>query len=434
MKVSIFQGVIIAIFILGALFGLIAFATYKGGGGGGGADFGTVSVWGTLPKDDISSALVEMGKKESALKNVSYTQIDEDALANSLATAIAVGSGPDLILASQENLLALKSFLSPIPSATLPESTFSTSFIDEAKILADDSGGHYGVPFLVDPLVLFVNNDLLASNGIVKPPSTWEGLVGLTPKLAAITPSKQVVRGLVGLGTYDNVRNARGILSALFLQTNVPLVTKSQGRQLRASLGQSGGSGGTPPGEAVLRFYTQFADPEKLSYTWNSSLSNSRQAFQTGDLALYLGYVSEAKEIRAANPNLNFSVSALPQPETASTKTTYGLLYSFMISRGAKNPSGAYKAAMFLARSNEQKTAAAITSLAPTSRTALAALPSDATLLVAYTSALYAKGWLSPAPAEVDKVFSSMIKDVTSGQSNPGGALTKAAAGLNLLY
>ncbi|HQT82562.1 MAG TPA: extracellular solute-binding protein [Candidatus Paceibacterota bacterium] len=431
MKISLFQGILFGIFGIAALIGLFVFSTYTSKSTNAGV--GTVVIWGTLPRADMQKTLTTVAQTDATLKSVSYVQKDPATLVSDLASAIATGAAPDLVLASQEELHALSKFIMPIPLATLPASTFSNTFVGEGNILAAPGGaGYYGVPFLIDPLVLFSNHAILASDGIARPPATWEALTGLVPNVAVLSPSRQITRGLIALGTYNNVHNARGILSSLFLQTGVPLAQYSSAGGLVANLGTSAASG-VAPGHAVLSFYTQFADPSKVSYTWNASLPDSEQAFLAGNLALYIGYVSEASFLTSANPNLSFGVTPLPQPATATAKNVYGLLYSFLIPRGAKNPSGAYQAAATLTGSAEQATAAAATGLAPATLNLLAAPPSDPTAAVAYSEALYASGWLSPAPADTDTVFSGMIGNVISGRSSVDTALVSAGQSLSAL-
>lgn len=420
----------LGVFILCALIGLFVFATYTGKNSGSNT-VGTVVIWGTLPSSEMNAILATTTQTETAFKSVSYVQKDPATLTNDLAAAIATGGAPDLILDSQENLFSLAKFITPIPSSTLPASTFTSTFVQEGNIFGA-SGGYYGIPFLVDPLVLFSNQAILSSDGIAKPPASWEALTGLVSNVAILTPARQISRGLIALGTYDNVHDARGILSSLFLQTNVPISSYSSGGSLSANLGMSS-SGGTPPGQAVVGFYTQFADSSKVSYTWNASLPDSQQSFLTGDLALYLGYASEAKFFTSANPNLDFAVSPLPQPATATTKNVYGLLYAFMIPRGAKNPSGAYQVAALFSNSAEQSVAASLTGLAPATLNQLATKPADPTAAVAYAEALYAKGWLSPAGADTDSVFSSMINSVISGKYSLATALSSAQGSLSSL-
>ena len=429
MKISLFQGILIGVFGLGAVIGLFVFATYTSTGDGN--DTGPVVVWGVLPETEMQTFLVTMMERDTTFKNVSYIQKDRGSLANDLSTAIATNSAPDLILASQEELHALAKFIVPISFDTVSPKSFTQTFIDGAGIFTSPNG-YYGIPFLTDPLVLFSNKSILASNGVAKPPATWEALSGLVPTITVLTPTRQIARGLIALGAYQNVNNARGILSSLFLQTGVPISSYSATGVLGANLGTQSRSG-VPPGPSVVSFYTQFADPAKSSYTWNTSLPNSRDLFLAGDLALYLGYVSEARALRLANPNLNFSVGALPQPATAQVKSAYGRIYSFMIPRGAKNAAGAYRVAVLLSNQTEQSVAAAATGLVPVNLGALGTAPVDPVAAVAYAEALYTRGWLSPAPSEVDAVFSSMIENVTSGRLTLEGALGSAERSLGAL-
>ncbi|MFA6519798.1 MAG: extracellular solute-binding protein [Candidatus Paceibacterota bacterium] len=432
MKISLFQWILFAVFGIGALVGLFVFATYTSKSNNASA-IGTVVIWGTLPSSAMEATLVAATGIDPSLKSVSYVQKNTATLPADLASAIATGAAPDLVLATQEELQPLTKFITPIPSATLSQSTFTNAFIGGASIFATRGGtGYWGIPFLVDPLVLFSNRAILQSSGIARPPASWEALTGLVPNIAILTPSRQITRGLIALGTYTNVHNARGILSTLFLQQGVPVSGYSTGGVIAANLGLAT-TVGRAPGPTVLGFYTQFADPSKISYTWNSSLPDSQQSFLSGDLALYLGYVSEARYLRSANPNLDFSVSVVPQPATSQLKSTYGLVYAFMAPRGAKNPAGAYQTAVLLTNSAEQVVAVANTGLAPATLNQLSSVPTDPVGAVAYAEALYARGWLSPAPTDTDAVFSGMIGSVISGRLSLQSALVSAEQSLTAL-
>lgn len=431
MKISLFQGILFAVFGLGALIGLFVFATYTSTSGG--STVGTVVIWGTLPSAGMQATLAVAAQTDTTLKSISYVQKDVATLPTDLAAAIATGVAPDLILASQEELHSLAKFITPISESMLSMRTFTSAFARGGEVFTTpDGAGYYGIPFLIDPLVLFSNRLILASTGIAKPPATWEALTGLVPRVALLTPTRQITRGLIALGTYTNVHNARGILSALFLQQGVPLSSYSASGNRMANLGLTASSG-MAPGPSVLGFYTQFTDSSKVSYTWNASLPDSMQAFLAGDLALYLGYASEARFLRSANPNLDFDVSPLPQPATAKLKSAYGLFYALMIPRGAKNASGAYQAAVLLTNPPEQIAAASNTGLAPATLTELAKVPADPIATVAYAEALYTRGWLSPSPADTDAVFSGMIGNVISGRSSLETALASAERSLSAL-
>lgn len=430
MKLSTFQLVLLIVFGVAGFLGIFAFATFNSNGTAN--VVGSVTIWGSIPADEFNAALANITKTDKTLKGVIYKEHDAATIKSDLTSAIATGNAPDLVLITQEDLYSLGSVLTPIPAATLPASSFNKAFVQEAQLF-ENANGAYGVPFLVDPLVLYANRDILSSNGVAQPPSTWEAINGLTPKITTLTPAGDVTRSMIALGTYDNVQNARGILSTLFLQLGVPLSVMAQSGLMSASLGNQTAQNGQPPGQAVLSFYTQFADPSKQSYTWNGSLANSQRAFLDGDLALYLGYASEAAYFTQANPNLNFIVAPMPQPQVATTKTTYGLVYAFATPHGAQNAAGGYQAAVLLSNLTQQQAMSQATGLAPASLTALSSLTGNPVLDVAYTSALYAKGWLSPAPSDTDQVFSSMINNVISGRYTLETALSVAEQSISAL-
>lgn len=435
MKISLFQGVFIGVFGFAAVIGVFVFATHNGSGSSSSDStaIGTVVIWGTLPRVAMQNVLTALTQSNPSLKDVSYVQKSQDTLPADLASAIATGSAPDLVLASQEELQPISKLIMPITPSVLSVPTFTSTFVEGGNLfLAPLEAGYYGIPFLVDPLVLYSNHAILSSNNIAKPPATWEALTGLVPNIALLTPTKQITRGLIALGTYGNVHNARAILSSLFLQTGVPMSVYNNGALAAKLSGTSVGSDSSP-GQAVLNFYTQFADPSKVSYTWNASLPDSQQAFLAGDLALYIGYVSEAPFIAAANPNLDFSVTPIPQPATAPSKNTYGLIYAFMIPRGAHNANGAYQVAALSTSVAAQEIAAPGFSLAPATLTPLAQVPADSISAVAYAEALYTNGWLSPVPAGTDAILSSMITGVISGRLTPNNALTSSEAALTSL-
>ncbi len=415
------------VFGIAGIIGLFVFASYRGDGSSEQLGVGAVTVWGILPASQIDNALSSARQINRELEQVKYIARNPDTFSNDLATAIATGNAPDAVLISQEHLLSVQKFLTPISNTALPASTFSDTFTI-ASTRYQLSSGTYGIPILIDPLVLFENRTLLSSSGIAKPPATWEALTGMVPRLTTLSSSGKLKRQLIALGTYDNIQNARGILSAIFLQTGVPIsVLGING--YTASLGGVGTSG-----QAVVRFYTQFADPSKISYTWDASLPNSRQAFLSGDLALYIGYASEARYLRQANPNLNFSAVALPQPQTSVNKKTYGLIYALGIPRGSKNPSGAFQVGALLTSTAQQLALSANTGIAPATRDALGSVSDDPTLSVSYGSALYADAWLSPPPSSTDQVFSVMIKNVTSGRLSLSSAISTAERALTSVF
>jgi ABC-type glycerol-3-phosphate transport system substrate-binding protein len=417
-----FQIVVLAIFGVGALVGLVVFATGKGTGGGS-SQIGTVVIWGLVPEDAVNTALAEMSVTDKRLSAVSYVEKTRASFGNELAQAIAESAGPDLIIISQEELLQERAKLTLIPFESLPERTFIDSYVPIADLLLTETGS-YGIPLVADPLVMYYNKTTLIDAGVATPPTTWEGVNGLAQTLSQVTPAGAVLKSVVPLGDYVNVQNARALLSTIFLQAGVPITVQNAGRT--EALLQGNDDKMSESAESALNFFTQFSDPAKTVYTWNRTLPNSRTAFLAGDLALYPGFASERPYLAGANPNLSFDMAPIPQPAVMENRTTYGLLYFAAVPRSALNPNGAFEVAFALSAPGPVSLIAESASMAPALRGLLSPDAGDKYASVFYPEALRARGWLSPSASATDGIFAGMIGNVTSGRRSAQESLQSA--------
>jgi len=422
-----FQIIVLSVFAVLAVGGLFLFATFKGFSGG--PPVGAVVIWGTLPSAKMQAVITNLKQSYKQYGQVSYVERPASTFDRDVADAIASGSGPDLIVTTQEQVTGERSKLSIIPSSTIPDRTFRDSYLPIDNLFLT-SGGTYAVPFLVDPLVLYYNRDILQGANIAQPPTSWEAVVGLAPTLTKKSDASIITRSALPIGTYDNVENARAILSLLFLQSGTP-ITIQNAQGIKSNLGGGGGTYGSTPAESALSFYTQFADPAKLVYSWNRSLGDARQSFVAGDAAFYIGFASEQKLLAASNPNLNFDMAAIPQPQTVKTPVDYAVAYAFAIPKASHNPGDAYKTAAVLAGANLAPTSAAIFGMAPSLRSQLTPQTNDVFAPVFYPLALISQGWLSPAPSVTDGIFADMINGIVSGRQTIQEALVSSDQALN---
>ncbi len=424
-----FQVVLLSVFGVLALVGLFLFANFKGFGKN--ADqIGTVVIWGTIPQKAVTPSLAELKRLHKEFAKVSYSERQASSFDTDLANAIASGSGPDLILITQEQLVTEQSRLVIIPPATLSERAFRDTYLPGFDIYLTESGT-YGIPFVMDPLVMYYNRTILATAGIATAPTTWEAVTGLSPTLTQVNTAQTVERSTVALGTYGNIDQARAILSLLFLQAGQGMTARGVNGVRSTLLQNSTGASGVSSTQSALAFYTEFSNPAKTTYSWNRSLPSSRQMFVQGDLALYLGYASEQGNIRAASPNLEFDMARTPSPATATSRVTYGKAYAFAVPKASKNQKGAVATAFAFTGSDTLPALARALGMAPGVRTMLTPSTKDLYEPVYYPEALIAKGWLSPAPAATDSVFAAMIDNVTSGRTTAGQALVAADQSLN---
>lgn len=424
MKLTPFQIIVTGIFAFLAVLGLVVFASFQGGNKGT-QEIGTVVIWGTLPTEAVQSTLDELSSGHDEYADVAYVEQPAASFSKNLSDALASGSGPDLVILSQEQLQSEKPKLQSVPFSTFPQRQYLDAYLPLFELFLAGEGT-YGIPFALDPLVLYYNRSTLASAEVSSAPTTWEAVAGLAPSVSARSGGT-ITRSLIALGEYANVHNARAVVSLLLLQAGTPITagTATGARAVFADSAET--SYGATPAQSAVSFYAQFADPAKTLYSWNRSLPDSRSMFVAGDLALYLGFASELPYLKEANPNLDFDMAPVPGPATGGSRATYGVGYAFAIPKVSANPSGAYAVALALAAPDTGPGLAARLSMAPALRATLAPRDDDRFTPVYYPQALVAKGWLSPAPGATDAAFSAMIGDITSGRKDLDEALVSAA-------
>ncbi|MDR3548862.1 MAG: extracellular solute-binding protein [Candidatus Pacebacteria bacterium] len=424
-----FQVIIIIIFALLAFIGLYLFSTFSGFGNTSNK-IGSVAIWGTLPASAVQEELNTLTSGNKEYSKVTYIQKSAASFDQDLSDAIASGSGPDMIIISQEQLLDETNKLNVIPFSSLPQRTFINTYLPEYTLYLNSSGT-FGIPYVLDPLVLYYNKSITLGSGVASAPKTWETITGLAPTLTKVNPDQSIAQSTIDFGQYNNVDNARGILSLLFLQSGASITT-SNANGVRSSLATSNqNADGTSAATSALSFYTQFADPTRTVYSWNASFDEARNVFIAGNLAFYVGYASEEAQLKAANPNLNFDMAQIPQPQTSAYASDYALAYAFAIPKASKNPTGAYETAIALTGKDVLPTAAQALGMAPAVSSLLVVSPTDLYAPVFYPEALISEGWLSPSPGTTDGIFSAMISNVTSGRYQARDAITMASQALD---
>lgn len=427
-----FQLALLLGFAVIAILGLIVFATYRGGGETEEQELaGGITVWGTMPRMAFRTTLEEIAKADSRFAVVSYAQKDEQTFDDELLNALAEGDAPDLVVLSQEDLVTWRSKLYPLSYELIPQRSFQDAFIDGAEIFMRDEGV-YGVPFAVDPMVLYWNKDLFATAGKIAAPATYEILVNDTvPALTRLGAGNTLEQSAVALGTYVNVTNAADILSLLMLQSGGDIAYEESGRyRVAMDRVQEGGSSGV----TALTFFTQFSDPQRSEYSWSRTRPQDTQAFLGGSLALYFGFASEYQTLREQNPNLAMDVATVPQNAADTVHRTYAKIYAFAIPRQTVNKSGAYLVAQTFANNTYGNVLAERLSVAPARRSLLAAGHSDPVKAVFYRAAITARGWLNPAPRETEIIFKDMIENITSGRLRVNQSVSDGARRLEQLF
>lgn len=393
---------------------------------------GQVSIWGTVPAEGINSVLTELRATSDAYGQVSYRYLSPETFDDTLLRALADRQGPDVVLMSHEKLVAMRSRIQPFSYDTFPIRDFQNQYIDGAQIflLAD---GVYGYPIAVDPLMMYWNKDILATEGYLHPPATWEMMINtMFPSLIKRSFDRSIERSVVAMGEYHNVRNSFGILSTLFIQGGSERVVENDRGQYVIRLRNS--PSGQDPLRAAADFYTRFSRPSNTLYSWNRAFVEDRQQFIAGDLVFYFGYGSEAGQIQRLNPNLHFDIAEVPQGETASARRTYGKFYALSLMKNSNNQNGAMILMQNLAGSETSEKIALASNFVPVRRHLVSAGSDDTFGRVTYYSAGVALGWLNPELEKSNELFQTMTNDINENRRDVSSAITDVVRRLENEY
>lgn len=398
---------------------------------------GPVQIWGTVPSAPMTKILSDLTVSDDVYANVSYTYIPPTQFNQTIIKSLADGVGPDLILASHEQLIEQRRRIRAIPYTSFPLRDFQDLYIDGAQVHAL-SDGVYGYPIMVDPLMMYWNEDILTNNGFLTAPRTWEELVNVQlPAMIDRSFDRTINRGVVAFGVYNNTRHAYGVLSMLLIQSGSSLVTEDlrnpQLVQYEVGLTKTTVPNVNPFANS-LSFYLRFSQPANTLYSWNRSFDSDLTQFISEDLVFYFGYGSEGKEIQRLNPNLNFDIAEVPQGASADVRRTYGQFYALSPLRSTDNLNGAFNVLYRLSSDDLVAQIAQSYDMVPSKR-ALVSLGSNDTFgRLTYRSAPITYGWLNPDRPAVDGILSQMVSDVSENRSDVNTAVRDAEQKIKQVY
>jgi len=424
-KTNATQIIILGIFILFLIVGVLVFSKFSGSTASDSNPI-QIQVWGTVPDSTFSNLVQSINSTSVGAVNVAYTEVQEDVFEQTLIEALADGVGPDVVLIPNTLLLKNQKKFTLIGNDILSTRDFKDTFIEGSEFLLT-SKGTYGIPFYVDPLVMYWNRDILTSKNVARPPTTWEEILLLASTITERRDDRSIIKSTVALGDYSNVQYAKEILLSLVMQSGGSFVGRdSDDRPINLLDGSIGGDR-SDFFTSAMSFFTQFSDPLKPVYSWNRSLPKSQQAFINGDLAFYFGYASDAFEIRAKNPNLNFDIADFPQPKNSPTKVSAGTIYSFSILATSQNQNASYINILALAGQQSGSILSSISGLPSARRDLLSLLPGTSFGDVFWRSALRTRAWLDPNPIQTGIIFANSVNDAVTGKSKSSDAARLAS-------
>ncbi|MEI6553677.1 MAG: extracellular solute-binding protein, partial [bacterium] len=412
---SPFQIILLGVFIFAAVVGVIIFAAFTNSSN----NFAVkATIWGTESDLDFKNLLAIVDPQKKTM-DVTYVQKNADTFETEFVNALAEGKGPDIVLIDDSKLFSWKAKLQPISFKTLPQRTFTDTFVDSANIFIS-SDGIYALPFNVDPMMMYWNKTMFSDAGISSPPKTWQQVTSEIPALTQRTDKSEIIKSAIALGESSNIDHSKEIFVNLMLQSGNNLVQYNTDVNRYISTADSVSLNGVNVLEGVTDFYTSFSNPNNERYSWNKSLVSSRDSFVAGNLAMYLGYASEYPVLQRKNPNLDFDVAVMPQDESRPASiqaTSYSKINALALVKQSKNQASAINVMTQLVAANAQKELSKITNLPSARRDLLSVSGGDNTYVDIFAkAAIQSKTWLDPSPTATDAIFRDLIDNITTGK------------------
>ncbi len=427
---SKFQLVLTGVFAAFILIGVLVFAFAHSSNTN---QVAKVTVWGTMSDQLFRNFLRDSGVTEDKTVDITYVEKKRDTFDQDFVEALAVGQGPDLFFLPQDSILKHQDKIFPIPYSSYSADSFRSTFTQEGELFLNNTG-ILGLPFIIDPMVMYWNRDTFSNASLSLPPKSWSEMYDLSNKLTVKDTNLNVTKSVVALGEYSNITNANELLGLLVMQAGSPITSRNLTDGTVDNLFGQRFDFPTVPALRALTFYTEFVNPLKPFYSWNRSLPDSKTYFLSGDLALYFGFASELPDLRLKNPNLNFDVAPIPQTKDYNKNITFARMIALAIPKNSKNVAGAFKVASLLTNANSIGALSKVTGLPPVRRDLLAVPPAEQYASLFYNGAIQGRAWLAPEPARLNPIFKEMVESVTSGRTSVDQAVFRTSEQLNTIF
>jgi len=409
----------------------------------------TLTYWRVFDGPDAFDEIITKYKTLHPFVTIEYRKLRYEEYESALLNALAEDRGPDIFSIHNTWMKKYQSKLTPLPESitmvypvvggvikkevinelrttkSISISELKDTFVDAVSydVILDD-GKIYGLPLSVDTLVMFYNKDLFNNAGISQAPQYWnKEFLQDIKKLTKQDPKKGIVQAGVAMGGSSNIERFSDVLSVLMMQNGATMMD-SNGQVLFHSIPQFAQDTNYNPGLEALRFYTDFANPTKESYSWNSELANSLEMFISGNLAIMFGYSYHLPTIKSQAPKLNFSIAKLPQIEgNPPTNVNFANYWVEVVSKKSQHPDVAWDFIQFITREEQVINYLEATQKPTALRSLVFTQKEDDDIKVFADQVLTAKSWykgnnVTAAEDAIKEMINSVLADPSAKLQN----------------
>lgn len=266
--------------------------------GGGKKETVTLQYWGLWEEKEVVAPLIAAYETKNPNVKIVYQKMAPQDYREKLIARSQRDQGPDIFRFHNTWLPELKdkdvSLLTPIPSNIMSASEFEKTFYPIHKKDLGINGRYYGIPLMIDGLVMVYNNGLFKKAGIQKAPLTWEEMTEDVPKLSVKDKNGQLINSAIAIGTASNVEHFSDLFGLMLIQNGGDIKKLDQ-----------------PEAAGALESYRKLA--EAPTDFWNETMPNSIAAFIQEKVAMIIVPSWELLTIKSANPDIDLKVAPVPK-------------------------------------------------------------------------------------------------------------------------
>jgi len=256
--------------------------------------------WGLWEDEDTMGEIIkEYEAKNPGIKIIYEKKTPED-YRQKLAYRIendkdANNPAPDIFRFHNTWLPMFKDIVSPISDKVMKNSEYESTFYPVQQRDLKMGERYYGIPLMIDGLVLAYNESLFKKAGISTAPANWDELIEDAGKVQVADKDGNLITAGAAIGTASNTDHFAEIFG-LMLMLNGGEMTKLDDK------------------EAVdaLEAYRRFAEPP--NNTWSEAMPNAVNAFIQQKVAMIIVPSWELLSIRAQNMDLKMKIVPIPKP------------------------------------------------------------------------------------------------------------------------
>lgn len=284
--------------------------------------------WGLWEEKEIFDPLINEYQSKNTNVKIEYQKMSPQEYQEKLVARSKNGQGPDIFRFHNTWLPQIAEVASQVPANIMSNAEFEKNYYPVIQKDLKVGNYYYGLPLMIDGLVLIYNDDMFKKAGIGLAPSTWEDIINNVGQLSVKDKDGSLITSGIALGTASNIEHFSDILGLMFVQNGADLKKLD-----------------SPEAATALEAYRKFAEPP--NNVWDETMPNSITAFIEGKTAMIIAPSWQVLTIKSANPEINLKV--VPVPAVPGGRSLSLASYWVEgVSRFSKNQLEAWKFLRFL--------------------------------------------------------------------------------------